>query len=174
MAMRHTSLSEIPLQHLRLLDLVLDVLFLYSSLLRITPPCRTLILAWNAEIDASTTGWTAFTALFATQATCKATWLKVRYRIESWRVVPYQTETACAPCRSSCRQLRGIHCERQMSERRRWACSLCCSWSFSWRTAFWNRYARVDAGMEKTGSDCRRVVYIMVSLNQQALPSKGI
>lgn len=80
--MRHTSLSEVPLQHLRLLDLVLDVLFLYSSLLRITPPCRTLILAWNAEIDASTTGWTAFTALFATQATCKATWLKVRYRIE--------------------------------------------------------------------------------------------
>lgn len=65
------------LNHLSLLNFILDALLLKSPLLCIPPPNRTLILATHTEIDTGATGRVVLIALLSTQTTCKAAYSNV-------------------------------------------------------------------------------------------------
>lgn len=66
-----TGLVSTSLNHLSLLNLVLDPLLLKLALLCISPPHRALVFASNAEIDTGTTCRVILITLLATQTTCK-------------------------------------------------------------------------------------------------------
>ena len=61
----HTGIVSVALQHLGLLDLVLDALLLGSPLLGGSPPHRALVFASHIKVDTGTTGRMVLVALLS-------------------------------------------------------------------------------------------------------------
>lgn len=92
----HTS---IPLAHLCLLDLVLDLLLLASPVLRIPPPNRALVFALDAEVIAGTAGGMFLVAFLPAQTTCEAACRSApHFRTDTIVFMTYQNAIFCATC----------------------------------------------------------------------------